>query len=96
MPPLDAEPSGEHVVEADSKRVKGDLASRGPLWDQWHDDLMTRLEDCLRQEVARLGGNYAHVLEESIDSRRDDSTGEQWLHGRLNYSLQRRRNEANR
>jgi hypothetical protein len=38
LPPLDAEPNGEHIVEADSNRVKGDLASRGALWDQCHDD----------------------------------------------------------
>ena len=89
LPPLDAEPDGEHVVEADSTRVKGDLASRGALWDQCHDDLMARLQDRLRQELSRLGGDYAHVLEESIESERDDSTGEAWLHGRLNYSLLR-------
>jgi hypothetical protein len=91
LPPLDAEPNGEHVVEADSIRVKGDLASRGALWDRCHDDLMARLQDRLRQEITRLGGDYAHVLEESIDSRRDDATGEAWLHGRLNYSLLLRR-----
>jgi hypothetical protein len=26
LPPIDAEPAGEHVVEANSIRVKGDLA----------------------------------------------------------------------
>ena len=41
----------------------------------------------LEQEVARLGGLYAHVVEESIDSRRDDATGEAWLHGRFGYVL---------
>jgi hypothetical protein len=91
LPPIDAEPNGEHVVEADSIRVKGDLASRGALWDRCHDDLMARLQDRLRQEVTRLGGDYAHVLEESIESRRDDATGEAWLRGRLNYSLLLRR-----
>lgn len=91
LPPLDAEPDGEHVVEADSIRVKGDLAHRGALWDRCHDDLMTHLQDRLRQEVTRLGGDYAHVLQESIEGHRDDSRGEAWLHGRLNYSLLRRR-----
>jgi hypothetical protein len=52
---------------------------------------MARLQDRLRQEITRLGGDYAHVLEESIDSRRDDATDEAWLHGRLNYSLLLRR-----
>jgi hypothetical protein len=96
LPPVDAEPISEHVVEATSARVKADLAGRGALWDGCHDDLMTRLEDRLRQEVTRLGGDYAHVLEEAIDSQRDDSTGEAWLHGRLNYSLLRRRKGSNR
>ena len=90
LPPLDAEQIGEHVVEATSTRVKGDLAHRDALWDQCYSDLMVRLRDRLEQEVARLGGHYAHVLEESIDSQRDDASGEAWLHGRLSYLLLRR------
>jgi len=43
----------------------------------------------LEQEVARLGGDYAHVLDESIESRHDDTTGEGWLHGRFTYMLYR-------
>jgi hypothetical protein len=31
LPPLDAERIGEHVVEATSVHVKGDLAGRGAL-----------------------------------------------------------------
>jgi hypothetical protein len=56
---------------------------------------MARLQDRLRQELARLGGDFAHVLEESIDSQRDDSTDEAWLYGRLRYSMLRRRKGAN-
>ena len=91
LPPLDAEPLGEHVVEATSTRVKGLLAHRDDLWDVCYDDLMAHVRDRLHQEVARLGGHYAHVLEESIDSRHDDCTGEAWLHGRFRYVLLRRR-----
>jgi hypothetical protein len=94
LPPLEAEPMGEHVVEAASKRVKGDLAQRGAAWDECHDDLMARLQGRLRQEVQRLGGDYAHVLQESINSQRDDSKGEAWLEGRLNYSLLRRTSQT--
>ena len=90
LPPLDAESMGEHVVEASSKRVKGDLAHRDELWDRCHDDLMARIGDRLCQEVGRLGGDYAHVLEEFIDSRRDDASGETRLHGRCSYLLLRR------
>ena len=90
LPPLHAEPLGEHVVEADSMRVIGNLAHRGDLWDSCYRDLMARLEDRLHQEAARLGGHYAHVLEESIDSRHDDRSGDVWLRGRLKYLLLRR------
>jgi hypothetical protein len=40
--------------------------------------------------VARLGGHYAHVLDETVDSRHDAVSGEAWLHGRFSYSLYRR------
>jgi hypothetical protein len=90
LPPLDAEQMGEHVIDATSMRVKGDLAQHGELWDQCHDDLMAQVRDRLDQEVARLGGDYAHVLQESIDSRRDDTSGEAWLYGRFTYLLLRR------
>ncbi|HXT23368.1 MAG TPA: hypothetical protein VN749_00920 [Candidatus Eisenbacteria bacterium] len=43
----------------------------------------------LEQEVARLGGSYAHVLNESVDSKHDDNSGEAWLHGRFTYMLYR-------
>jgi hypothetical protein len=90
LPPLDAEPLGEHVVEANSMRVTGSLERRGDLWDRCYQDLMARAEHRLRQEVSRLGGHYAHVLGEATDSRHDDRSGEAWLQGRLTYVLLRR------
>jgi hypothetical protein len=39
----------------------------------------------------RLGGHYAHVRDESIESKHDGQTGETWLHGRFTYALYRRR-----
>jgi hypothetical protein len=68
LPPLDAEPVAVHGVEATSVRVKNCLAHRDELWDRCYDDLMAEVRDRVHQEVARLGGDYAHVLEESIDS----------------------------
>jgi hypothetical protein len=35
-------------------------------------------------------GDSAHVLDEHIDSRRDETNGQSWLHGRFNYVLYRR------
>ena len=41
------------------------------------------------QEVARLGGHYVHVLDESVDSKHEDATGEAWLHRRFTCVLYR-------
>jgi hypothetical protein len=90
LPPLDAEPMEEHVVEATSRRVPGTLVHRSELWDQCYEDLMAQTRTRLQQEVLRLGGDYAHVLDEFIDSRHDDVPGETWLHGRFTYMLYRR------
>ncbi len=90
LPPADAEPMEEHVVEAASRRVPGTLVHRSELWDECYDDLMEQTRARLQQEVLRLGGDCAHVLDESVDSRHDDVTGEAWLHGRFTYMLYRR------
>ena len=90
LPPLNAEMVGEHTVEATSGRVSGAYAHGHELWDRCHDDLMTQTRARLEQEVARLGGHYAHVLDESIDSGHDEAKGEAWLHGCFTYALYRR------
>lgn len=89
LPPLKAEPIGEHVVEAASQRVPGTLAHRDEIWDQCYADLMTQTRDRIVQEIARLDGDFAHVLHESVDSRHDDVRGEAWLRGRFTYVLYR-------
>jgi hypothetical protein len=89
LPPLDADAMDEHTLEATSIRVPGTLGHRDELWDRCREDLMAQANARLEQEVARLGGDYAHVLGESIDSRRDDAAGEAWLHGRFTYMLYR-------
>jgi hypothetical protein len=91
LPPLDAEAKGEHVVEATSRRVQNALAHRDELWSFCYDDLMANARTRLEQEVARLGGDCAHVLDEFVDSQRDDRTGETWLHGRFTYMLYSRK-----
>jgi hypothetical protein len=87
LPPLDAMPLGEHVVEATSSRLLNTPIHRDELWNRAYEDLMTHARTRLEQEIVRLGGNYAHVLDESVDSRRDDVTGETWLHGTFTYML---------
>jgi hypothetical protein len=89
LPPLDAEMAGEHTIEATSERVPGTLVHRSDLWDRCYNDLMARTGVRIEQEMARMGGKYAHVLNESIDPRHDDASGEAWLHGRFTYMLYR-------
>ena len=90
LPPIDAELVAEHTVEATSGRVAGTIAHRDELWDRCYSELMSNAKDRLIQEVARLGGDYAHVHDEAIDSKHDDATGQAWLHGRFSYMLFRR------
>lgn len=93
LPPVDAEIVGEHILEATSTRVQGTLAHRDELWDRCYSNLLENTRDRFRQEIQRLGGDYAHVLEESIDPRHDDASGEAWLHGRFTYVLYKRPSE---
>ena len=90
LPPVNAEVIGEHTVDAASKRVPGTLAHRDELWDRCYEELMAQTGVRLEQEVVRLGGDYAHVLYETIEPKHDDAKGEAWLHGRFTYVLYRR------
>jgi hypothetical protein len=90
LPPLNAELMAEHTVEATSSRVASTISHRDELWDRCYVELMEHAEIRLVQEIARLGGDYAHVCNESIDIRHDDAAGEAWLHGRFSYVLYRR------
>ena len=89
LPPIDAEPIGEHVVEATSGRVPDTIAHREELWDRCKDELMAQTHKRLADEIVRLGGRYAHIVHESIDTRHDASASEAWLHGRFVYTLYR-------
>jgi hypothetical protein len=90
LPPPEAELMSEHTVEANSSRVPGTIAHRDELWHRCYQELMTSAEGRLIQEVARLGGHYAHVHGEAIDPKHDDAAGQAWLHGRFSYMLYRR------
>ena len=89
LPPLEAELVAEHTIEANSSRVPGTIARRDELWDRCYRELMATAENRLIQEVARLGGDCAHVHDEALDPKHDDAAGEAWLHGRFSYMLYR-------
>ena len=90
LPPLTAEVVGEHTIEASSARFAGTLAHRDELWESCYQQLMVQTRIRLEQEIERLGGDYAHVLGEVVDTRHDDAKGEAWLHGCFTYMLYRR------
>jgi hypothetical protein len=94
LPPLNTELMAEHTVEATSDRVDGTISHRDELWDRCYQELMANTQGLLAQEIARLGGHYAHVLDESIDIRHDDAAGKAWLHGRFSYMLYRRSSQS--
>jgi hypothetical protein len=89
LPPIDAQPIGEYTVEATSEHIPGTIARRDALWDECQRGLTTEVELRLAQEVVRLGGRCAHVLDERIDTKRDPVKNETWLHGRYTYTLYR-------
>ena len=96
LPPIEAELIADHIVEANSGRVAGSIAHRNELWNRCYEELVINAERRLIQEVARLGGHYAHVHDEAIDSKRDDAAGEAWLHGRFSYMLYRKTRQTHR
>ena len=79
----------EHVVEACSARMPDTIALRDELWKRCERELMENAGERLDEEIARLGGRYAHVLAESIETRHNPSTNEAWLQGRFTYMLYR-------
>ncbi|MEO7273338.1 MAG: hypothetical protein ABIX28_21690 [Vicinamibacterales bacterium] len=87
LPPVTASVLGDGEIEATSGRVAGTLANRDRLWQQCLAELMAAAGVRLEQEVSRCGGRYAHVLTETIDTKRDDRTGETWLHGKFDFVL---------
>jgi hypothetical protein len=90
LPPLDAEAVDERTLEADSTHVSGEFLHRDDrLWESCQHDLARAAGVRLDQEVHRLGGRCARVLDEHIEPKFDDAHGEAWLHGRYTYMLYR-------
>ena len=54
------------------------------------ESVMAAAESRIGNEIARLGGDCAHVHGESLGAKHDDVAGEAWLHGTFTYILYRR------
>jgi hypothetical protein len=89
LPPLSADVCGDDTIEATSHRVPASLSHRDDAWDRCYKDLMDQARVTLEQEVARRGGDYAHVKDELIDTRHNEAKGEIWLYGRFRYVMYR-------
>jgi hypothetical protein len=89
LPPLSEVVEGTHEVEADSPKIHNDLTRRPELWKQCYAPLLEAAERRATQELARLGGSCAHMLDEQIVAKLDDATGEFWLHGRFRFVMYR-------
>ena len=89
LPPLSEQIEGEHELIATSEHAQMSLANRDELWGRCYRSLTARAEARLAQEVARLGGSCAHVLDEQVTSKVDDATGAMWLIGVYRYVLYR-------
>lgn len=89
LPPLADELMGAHTLEAVSDAVEYRWADRDALWTECSASLKAHLTERLEQEIDRLGGSCAHVLEEDITPHVDYPTNRYWLIGRLNYTLYR-------
>lgn len=87
LPPLSEQLEGEHEVTATSDRVHTTWSERDVSWGSCHESLMIHAADRITQEVQRLSGTCAHVLDESVVSHRDDATEEFWLVGTYRFTM---------
>ncbi len=89
LPPLTDDVAGEYVVEAESYAVPASRPAEEELWQECHESLMKVACDRLEQEVRRLGGSSARVVEADIREKRDPLAGTLRLVGRFTYILYR-------
>ncbi len=90
LPPLGEQIEGEHIVEADSPHLPIEHPQEYPhddLWSRCAADLEATAAKRLEQEIRRLGGSCAHIVDENIEPKSDHATGTTWLHGRYTYVL---------
>lgn len=88
LPPLSERIEGEHEVEADSPATHFESGvARQLLWGASYPKLLEQAEARIAQEVARLGGSCAHVVDEVITAKVDDANALFALHGRFRYVM---------
>jgi hypothetical protein len=89
LPPLSEDSAGEFMVDAESPPVPNTSLGRDELWVHCYDDLMAAAAERIGQEVTRLNGSCAHVVDEHIEPKVSYERGEAWLAGTFTFVLYR-------
>jgi hypothetical protein len=87
LPPMSEQIEGTHEVEAESPHIHYDFGRRAEMWAKCYGPLQLEAEERIRQEVLRLGGSCAHVVDEAIRSKTNDAEGLFWLRGRFRFVM---------
>jgi bisphosphoglycerate-independent phosphoglycerate mutase (AlkP superfamily) len=87
LPPLAEQPREEHVVQARSAPVRYSSIDRDQLWGRCYPGLMEAAAHRVAQEVERLHGSCAHIVDEFVEPKINNATDEYWLEGRFTYVL---------
>jgi hypothetical protein len=87
LPPLHDRLAGEHVLAAHSDPIPYSFAERDALYERCLASLKARVTTRIEQEIHRLGGSCAHVLDEHIEPQVDSAKGEYSLRARVSYVL---------
>ena len=89
LPPLSEMLEGEHEIETESQHVHYSVGGREAMWSACYGLLQTATEERLRQELGRLGGSCAHIVDEQVTARTDDASAMFWLRGRYRFLMYR-------
>jgi len=87
LPPLEDKIAGKYQVTAESDPIPLDYRHKDELRGRSEPSLALRLEDRLGQEIDRLGGHCAHILEEHITPVIDYHNNQYRLRGTYTYVL---------
>jgi hypothetical protein len=87
LPPLSEQIEGEHEIEAESSQVHYDFGRRETMWATCYEVLQEQAAERIRQEVLRLGGTCAHVVDEAITAKTNDAEALFSLRGRFRFVM---------
>lgn len=89
LPPLSELLEGEHEIEAESTHVHYAPGERPAMWSKCYETLQAVAETRVSQEIGRLGGSCAHIVDEQITAKTDDASAVFWLRGRYRFLMYR-------